>query len=240
MTRAGSGLLALSTIVITACGGGSSDAKSGGTTTVASNLEGCDALNLPPPPPGQGVQIYSEMTLEPGTERQTCKLVMTGEDINLNYGEGIFTPGSHHATVWRTSHTDTIPTTNILGQALDASVAVDCESPADWSGTGVVAIGHNADYPNTASFEHALPDDVAFKVAHNEVLLLNFHMINTTDKPVTVCYKQNLPSVPADQVKQEAGMTFFYNQYITVPANGTATADMACPVPKDINLATAA
>ena len=78
----------------------------------ASSADGCDAIDLAPPHTGQGVQIVTEMTLDPGEERQTCKLVMTGEDINYNYGEGLFTPGSHHATVWRTSHSGTIPTTN--------------------------------------------------------------------------------------------------------------------------------
>jgi hypothetical protein len=234
-------VLALSTTVLAACGGGDTAAGKGGTTSVTSNLTGCDALNLAPPPPGQGVQISTEMTLAPGTERQTCRLVMLGEDVNLNYGEGIFTPGSHHGTVWRTSHMDTIPTTNLFGQAEDATVAVDCSAPTDWGGTGVVAIGHSAteDPSKTQKLEHELPDDVAFKIAHNEVLLLNFHMINTSEETQTVCYKQNLPSVPADQVKQEAGMVFFYNQYITVPANGTSTADMACPVTQDITLSTA-
>ena len=49
---------------------------------------------------------------------------MTGQDVNLNYGEGIFTPGSHHATVWRTRYTDTIPTQNSGGQTLDPNQAM--------------------------------------------------------------------------------------------------------------------
>ena len=226
---------------LVACGGDKQAQSGGGATIEESGLEGCDGVDLPPPPPGQGVQISTEMTLEPGTERQTCKLVMTGQDINLNYGEGLFTDGSHHATVWRTSHTDTIPTTNVEGRTLDTSDAVDCLSPGDWGGTGVVAIGRsNKSDPNTApGLQGALPDDVAFKIAGNEVLLLNFHMINTTQKTLRVCYKQNLPSVPSDQVKQEAGMMFFYNPAITVPANAAATADMACPVTKDITVSTA-
>jgi hypothetical protein len=180
------------------------------------------------------------MTLAPGEERQTCKLVMTGEDINLNYGEGLFTEGSHHATVWRTAYTDTIPTTNLQGRSLDTSEPVDCLSSGDWNGTGVIAAGRSvASDPNTQDLKGALPDDVAFKIPGNQVLLLNFHMFNSSDHTMHACYKQNLPSVPADQVAQEAGLMFFYNQFVTVPANSQSTAEMACPVTSDIMLSTA-
>jgi len=50
-----------------------------------------------------------------------------------------------------------------------------------------------------------LPDDVALKIAANEVLELNFHMFNTGDQPIHACYKQNLYGIPDAQVKQEAG-----------------------------------
>lgn len=208
----------------------------------ATGMDGCDSLDLTPPPAGQGVQLFTEMTLEPGTERQTCKLVLAGEDINFNSGDGIFTDGSHHATVWRTSHTDTIPTVNTQGQTLDTMAGpVDCLSSGDFNGTGVITAGHSvlADPKMEAALEHALPDDVAFKIAKNDVLLLNFHMANLTDHVAHACYKQNLPSIPDDQVKQEAGLIFFYNTFITVPAKSTATADMACPVTQDINVVTA-
>ena len=203
--------------------------------------DGCDSLDLEPPMPGHGVQIVTEMTLEPGTERQTCKLLMTGEDINFNYGDGIFTEGSHHATVWRTSHLDTIPTRNVEGQTLDTSGPVDCLSTGDFNGTGVVATGRNVNTdPNIYGWKDALPDDVAFKIRANEVLVMNFHMANLTDHTVHACYKQNLPSLPAEQVKQEAGLMFFYNDFVTVPASSTAKADMACPVTADITVSTAA
>src|ERR1041385_5041204 len=201
--------------------------------------DGCDALELAPPE--TGVQLFTEMTLGPGEERQTCKLVMTGQDINLNYGEGIFTPGSHHATVWRTSHTDTIPTQNIVGQMVDATEAADCSSPGDWNGTGVIAAGRSASSTVNGpdALKNALPSDVAFKIGGNEVLLLNFHMINTGTEPIHACYKQNLPSIPDSQVKSEAGLMFFYNQFIAVPASGDSKADLACPVTEDISVATA-
>lgn len=226
------------------CGGGtatpdSAPESAGNSEPPASVGDGCDELDLAKP--DTGVQIFTEMTLQPGEERQTCKLVMTGQNINLNYGEGIFTPGSHHATVWRTRYTDTIPTQNMFGQTLDTTQTVDCASPGDWNGSGVIAGGRpaNSDRNGPSELKGALPDNVAFKIAANEVLLMNFHMINTTTMPVHACYKQNLPSVPDSQVESEAGLMFFYNQYITVPAGGDSTADLACPVTQDITVATA-
>jgi hypothetical protein len=228
------------------CGGGESAptsvGKNGGSPVGNSGAvvgQGCEGLELAPP--DTGVQIFTEMALEPGEERQTCKLVMAGQDINLNYGEGIFTPGSHHATVWRTAYRDSIPTQNMLGQTVDTSQAVDCLSPGDWNGAGVVATGRpaNSDVNGPSALQHALPEDVAFKIAANEVLLMNFHMINTGTTTAHVCYKQNLPSIPDSQVTSEAGLMFFYNQFITVPAGGDATADLACPVTQDITVSTA-
>jgi hypothetical protein len=165
---------------------------------------------------------------------------MTGEDIDYNDGEGLFTPGSHHATVWRTSYSGTIPTTSVTGQSFDTSGPVDCLSSGDWRGSGVITAGHSvdSDADTVGPLKGSLPDDVAYKIAADEVLLMNFHMANLSNHVVHACYKQNLPSVPAEQVKQEAGMMFFYNQYITIPANGTATADMACPVTADITVST--
>ncbi|HEX4337350.1 MAG TPA: hypothetical protein VH062_15645 [Polyangiaceae bacterium] len=86
-------------------------------------MDGCDGLVLEPPAAGHGIQLYTDMVLAPGEERQTCKLVMPGEDIN--WGDGVFTVGSHHATVWRTSHTGTIPTVDVEGQTHDTTGPVD-------------------------------------------------------------------------------------------------------------------
>jgi hypothetical protein len=61
-------------------------------------------------------------------------------------------------------------------------------------------------------------------------------MFNASDEPVHACYKQNLYGIPDEQLKQEAGTMFYYDSFITVPANGTSTATMACPVVHDVTL----
>lgn len=244
-------LSALAAILVAACGGDKSPSKPAGKPAPAKTAtpddggetpvgDGCEALDLPAPKDGEGVQVFVDMQLDAGEERQVCKLVLPSAAVNVNWTEGVYTHGSHHATLSRTSYRDTIPTRTITGVMKDGSVANDCESlGADWDTQGVITAGHAQGESAETTFPRKgeLPDDVAMKIAGNEVLLLNFHMFNTSDQPVHACYKQNLYGIPDDQVKQEAGSMFYYDSYITVPASGTSTATMACPVQHDVTLA---
>lgn len=213
------------------------DADSGASTdSSAENASGCDALDLPVPAPDEGIQVSIDMQLDPGEERQICKLVLAGQDVNLNWSEGMFTAGAHHANVLSTAYTDSLPTENVAGETVDASQAIDCETLAsDYQIRGLLVARVSADRATLA--KGTLPDDVALKIAKNDVLELNFHMINTREDPVHACYKENLYSVPSSEVTQNAGVMFWYNSYITVPPNGTSKATMACPVTEDVSLA---
>jgi hypothetical protein len=206
--------------------------------------DGCDAVPLAPPAPGTGIQVSIDMQLDPGQERQVCKLVLAPEKVNMNWSDGLFTKGSHHGEVIGTTYSGALPTQNLRGETVDASQVADCESNnSDWSITGVIAggrpVGEDARFGAGSFPKGTLPDDVAFKIDAGEVLELNFHMLNTSTKPVHACYKANLNGIPDDQVKSEAGLMFDYDLFITVPANGTSTATMACPVSSDITMSAA-
>lgn len=200
---------------------------------------GCDAIDLPPPADGMQTQI--EMTLSPGQENEICQLVLVTQDINLNSSEGLYTSGSHHALVYQTEYKDVIPTQTVDGQTIDGSKMHHCQTPtALWKSTGVIVGGRGVDGNASGAISGvALPSDVAIKIKKGDVLLINLHMINTSDQPIDACYKANLNSIPASQVKHEAGTIFWYNPFITVPANGASTARMACPITQDISLQTA-
>jgi hypothetical protein len=180
------------------------------------------------------------MDLEAGAERQVCKLVLADAKLNLNWSEGLFTSGSHHALVLRTPYRDALPAQNIRNEAVDASEVADCVAAgSDWNIGGVIAGGRAVDGDPGSTFPNKgdLPDDVAIKIESNEVLEINFHMLNATTKATHACYKANLYSIPDAQVNTEAGVMFYYNNFITIPANGTFKADMACPVTQDVTLA---
>jgi hypothetical protein len=206
---------------------------------VSAALDGCDAIDLPAPKAGEGVQVTIDVPLGPGEERQVCKLVLVATKVNLNWSEGIYTKGSHHGLTARTMYRDALPTENIRGETVDGSKVATCESlGSDWDVLSVIAGGHGVGESSrtTLNTKGMMPDDVALKIDAKEVLLMNFHMFNVTDHPIHACYKQNLYSIPDKQMKREAGTMFYYNSFLTVPARQRATAKMACPVSHDVTL----
>lgn len=68
------------------------------------------------------------------------------------------------------------------------------------------------------------------KVEPGTVLVMNTHYVNASSKPIETDARVNLYSLPAEKVKTEAGMLFYYNPFIRVPENGEASARMRCPV----------
>jgi hypothetical protein len=195
----------------------------------------CDAINLAPPASGSGVQYQIAQTLEAGQERQVCQLVKLGQDLDMNWSKGIMTTGSHHGLVYRTAYNGSIPATTLDGQTLDGTQVHACSTPSALWDTGAVVAGSQG---NQDSFpQGTLPSNVAVKLKAGDYLVLNFHLLNATSQTLNACYKVNLIGVPDSQVTQEAGLLFWYNPFITVPANGTSTARMTCPITQDINLA---
>ena len=202
-------------------------------------IDGCDAIDLPPPKAGEGVQLELELPLGPGEERQVCQLVKLGAAVNLNWAEGMYTRGSHHGLTARTTYRGSLPSQNIRGEMVDASQLATCENiTSDWEVLGVIADGHPAGGTPRRSVtdKGALPEDVALKLGADEILVMNFHILNATDAPMRACYKQNLHGIPDARVKQEASMMFYFNSFITLPAHASGSATMACPVSHDVTL----
>ncbi len=225
-------------LILSACGGGDTTAPASPDPigSASAPLDGCDALDLPPPAPGEGIQVSIDMQLDAGQERQVCKLILASDDVNMNWSEGMFTKGSHHANVLSTSYANgVLPTTDVAGNTVDASTALDCESLASNYQVSGLLVARVDDARSTLA-KGTLPDDVALKIAKNDVLELNFHMINTSENPVHACYKENLYSIPTAQVAQRAGVIFWYNNYIAIPAASAASATTSCPVTEDVNL----
>ena len=230
--------LVVSTAVLAACsssssspagangGGGASAGGAGGSTDV-----------LTPPAAGQGVQFKMLTTIQPGQEIERCQFFQVGADgLYVNREDVRYTAGSHHVLLYSTPYA-TIPTTDIHGGVKDTSGVVDCVDGAagDWQIDRVVGGAQSANAPSIVS----LPDGVAMTIKPGTVVLLNTHYINTTSGALDVDARINLYTVAKETVKQEAGIIFFYNPFIHVPAHGKATARMVCPVKNDITLVNA-
>lgn len=222
-------------LILSACGGGGGDGKGGAPDGGA--VDGGAAANLlEPPPAGKGLQIAMTSRLAPGEETERCMFFrVPAEGLNVVEQEIRFTPGSHHFLVYLTPYKE-VPTRTLLGEEIDTSGVFDCGKngpTGDWEVTNLVGASQT---PDGSSIFPRLPEGVALKVPGNGILLVNTHYLNASDKPLDTTAAVNLLTIPDAEVKQEAGVLFFYNRFIRVPARREATARMRCPVLRDINI----
>jgi hypothetical protein len=191
--------------------------------------------HLDPPAAGSGVQFKMVTSLPPGLETERCKLFKAPpEGMFVNREEARFTQGSHHILLYTTAYAD-IPTKNIHGVEVDTSDVVDCPNgaTADWEVTRV--LGGSQSFEGE-SLLNTLPEGVAVKFEPGTVLLMNVHYLNATPGEIETDARINLYTIPKEEVKHEAGLLFYYNPFIHVPAGGESSARMRCAVNKDIEI----
>jgi hypothetical protein len=194
---------------------------------------------LAPPPAGQGLQIKMTSTLEAGLETERCMFYrVPAEGLAVNRQEIRYTPGSHHVLLFKTPYTE-IPTTTVDGRTVDTQGVFDCGengATGDWEIAGVAGGAQSAAGPPGVD---GLPSDTAFKIDGNSLLLVNTHYLNASDKPLVAEVYINLFTIPPEQVTREAGIFFFYNPFISVPAGSASVAREVCAVSKDVTLVNA-
>lgn len=198
-------------------------------------VPGNEAKELEAPAPGTGVQFKMLSTIEPGNETERCQFVVAPpEGLNVNNSEVRYNGGSHHVLLYMTPYTE-IPTENRSGEKVDTSGVMECPegATADWRASGVIGGSQSFEGENLLN---QLPEGVAVKIKPGAVLLMNVHYLNASAKPLDTDVRINLYSIPEEEVKEEAGILFYYNPFIQVPASGTASARMRCPVDTDISL----
>jgi hypothetical protein len=190
---------------------------------------------LAPPAEGTGVQFRMVTSIDPGQETERCQFFVAPEEgMYVNRETVRFTKGSHHVLVYTTPY-KVIPTTTEAGVEVDSSGVMDCPNGAseDWELTGV--LGGSQSYDGD-SMLNALPEGVAVQIQPGAVLLMNTHYLNASSEMLETDARVNFYTMPKEDVKEEAGLLFYYNPFIHVPANGTSTARMRCPVTKDISI----
>lgn len=229
MTRPSIFVLPLAVLALSACNG-PEESTSGATTTSS----GDDLLAAPAP--GEGIQLRMTTKIGAGVEAEHCQLlrVPEGADLWVQRDEVRFTQGSHHVLLYETPYTD-FPTEKEDGTPIDPSAPFDCsEGPTNgFRVTKLLGGSQNGEGESLLSF----PEGVAMGVHAGAVVLLNVHYVNPSSEDLTPEVRLNLYTVPEAEVKTEGDILFLYNPLIKVPANGTATARMRCPVHKDITLA---
>jgi hypothetical protein len=191
---------------------------------------------LPPPKPGEGVQLKMVSTLAAATETERCMFYQVPpEGMYVHSQEIRYTPGSHHVLVYMTPYKE-IPTRTRGGQAVDTGGIFECGKggpTANWEVNGVLGGAQKGDAPPIVG---ELPSDTAIVVPGGSVLMMNTHYLNASTRELQTDARINFYLVPREQVKQEAGILFLYNPFIHIPGNSRSRARMTCPVRKDITL----
>jgi hypothetical protein len=144
-------------------------------------------------------------------------------EVNVNFVESHYTPGSHHLLAYRS---------NLTSIPEGGEGVWDC-------GDGLWQINQRGSYyeAQRPDEEHKLPDGIAHKFQPGEVLIIQAHYVNATESDLDAHVEMTLhPTDPAG-IEQEAGTIFFNNINIVVPARGTAKSNMSCTLPHDIQLA---
>jgi hypothetical protein len=189
---------------------------------------------LEPPAAGKGVQFGMTTKIESGTEAEMCRFVQAPkEGLFIQRDEVRITPGNHHFLLFETDYSE-IPTQHDDGTPVDTSGVFDCSAgpAAGWSIKKIVAGSQNAQGGSFLRF----PEHVALSVHPGAVLMLNAHLINTTDHTLEPEAAINLFTVPASEVEQEGDALFLYDAFIGVRAHEGARAQVRCPVNADITL----
>jgi hypothetical protein len=191
--------------------------------------------DLTPPATGTGTQLQMVSALGNGVETERCKFFQVPpEGWYVNRQDVRYTPGSHHVLLFTTQYTS-IPTVDIHDKTIDTSGVFECPegAAANWKVDGVAGGAQKGDAPAAVQ---GLPEDTAFVMPGGSVLLMNTHYLNASPNTLQTDARINLYFTSKEKVKREAGILFFYNPFIYVPGQKTATAERTCPILKDINL----
>jgi hypothetical protein len=144
-------------------------------------------------------------------------------DVAIGSVDSRYTPGSHHLLAYRSNLT-----------------AIPEGKEGVWScDDGAWQVNQRGSYYEAQQPEEhrELPEGIAHVFKPGEVLIVQAHYINVTQRDLAAHVEMTLHPVAASTVEQEAGTIFFSNINISVPPHGTGNATMSCELPQDITLA---
>jgi hypothetical protein len=166
-------------------------------------------------------------TVPAGGEMFKCKYVQLPDvQAFMVASKHDYTPGSHHMLLLSTELTS-IPA--------GGDQVTDCY---EGNGNNIMSNARGVIYGGqTPIGSEQLPQGVGLPTNASQVLIFQVHYLNAgaTDLAATVHVELTLDT-NADDIAQRAGIIFFYDPFIDVPAGATSKAAMRCPIPSDITL----
>ncbi|HEY4012697.1 MAG TPA: hypothetical protein VGM06_05140 [Polyangiaceae bacterium] len=188
---------------------------------------GCSSGAPSAPPPNPSFVVEDDVVA--GSDVYQCSYVVPSAAAAFVVGVShVATRGVHHVLVFRT---------DLSSVPMGAGAApVDC-----FAGSSSPMVHMRGElYGSQALFGSLdFPADVGLPVSAGEVLLVQVHFQNATatdiDANVSVTF-----TLAASGISTNAGVFFFDDPFIDVPAGAFGSASMSCLVPNDITLLTAA
>ena len=166
-------------------------------------------------------------TVPAGGEMFKCKYVQLPDvPAFLVAAKHDYTPGSHHMLLLTTSLTS-IPA--------GGDQVTDCY---EGNGSNIMSSARGVLYGGqTPTGAEQYPAGIGLPTNASQVLIFQVHYLNASasDLAASVHAELTLDTNAAD-IAQRAGIIFFYDPFIHVPAGATAKAAMRCPIPSDITL----
>jgi hypothetical protein len=166
-------------------------------------------------------------TVPAGGEIFDCQYVQLPDvAAHMIAAEHDYTPGSHHILLYTTSLTS-IPA--------GGSQVTDCY---EGTGNNIMSNARGVLYGGqTPMGSETYPQGVGLPTTAGQVLIFQVHYLNASASPIPaqVNVSLTLDTNSAD-IQQQAGIIFFYDPFIDVPAGATAKAQMRCLIPSDITL----
>ena len=166
------------------------------------------------------------VTVGAGQELFKCQFVALPDvQAFMVSGQHQYTPGSHHLLLY---------TTDLTSIPAGGDQVQDC-----FEGTGNNIMSHArgvlyaGQVPNGSE---TLPQGVGISTSPKQVLLFQVHYINATAAALDAKVHVQLSLDTGDDIVTKAGIFFFYDPFIDVPAGATAKASMRCLIPDQVTL----
>lgn len=162
--------------------------------------------------------------IQPGADVEYCQWVAPPKGASLDVLDltGLQSITGHHAVLYATTETD-FPVGESHECTVDDMISISFVGAIGGEGTG-----------NSAAL---LPPGLNFRLPAGQALMINTHWLNATDEPVDGQAVLDVKFAPASDSRVIADLFANNGDSFTVPANGTATHDVNCVLPQDLNFA---
>lgn len=174
-------------------------------------------------PPENGVQLtMGPMEVPPGTERYLCKTTRLPNTTPMDIValEHQATSTMHHFNIWG------------LATGVEGAEG-DCDTL--WSETSM-QLASPLYASQEPTFYGAFPDGIAARLPADQLVLLEFHVINPTTEPLYAEARFNAYAAEAGEVEAYANGIYGSNAEIEIPPHSAITVERDCRVNADVEV----